>query len=256
MKKSLLFIGVLACALTINAQETTVSNPVPGSAQTTTNPPGANVPILGSISPVLGTLAGDAKHFFEINADLFTNNMVGVEVFGLYAPEGKTATHIVTLKSGQKTSVTSSSPTMGGGFDIQLPLSNFQSTNSDASALLSQSYVGFGIFYDGQNLNDVTASFGIGNNFNIPILGLVHGFVEAGPGKNLGSGAVIGTSFVGAKYRVPLEKFWPSFGQNGIIVTVGGAYGTITDIHGPVYSAGGSVIIPLSNLGDWFKKAL
>jgi hypothetical protein len=250
--KIAVFLSMLSIGLLANAQTVTVTNGAPGSVLASTNPPGSNIPIIGSLSPATGQLVNDAVNFFTVNADLFTNNMIGVEVFGLYAPQGKATSGKATV-AGVKQHVTSYSSEIGGGFDVQIPLSNFSSTNSDPSALLSESYVGFGVFDFGGDFYDVNATFGIGNNFNVPIIGTVYGFVEAGPGKNLSSGSsVIGTSFAGAKYRIPLEKFWS--GGTNVIVTVGGAYGTITDIHGSIYSIGGSVIFPLSKLGDLFSK--
>ena len=204
-------------------------------AQTATNlPPVTNsiAKVVAAVSPTAGQVVQDGANFFAANADLFTNNVIGFEAFGIYSKQTHKA---------------------GGGFDVQIPLSNFQPDGANPSAILSQTFVGFGVYDFGNSFYDGTrTSFGIGNNFNIPIIGETYGFVETGVGRNFSTSQTVGTAFVGARYPIPLYKIWPS--ATNFVWTVGGAYGDITDQSAQVYLAGTSIIMPLEPIQNWFIK--
>lgn len=192
------------------------------TTQAQTNAANEVTKTIAAVSPTGAAVASDAYSFFAANADLYTNNVIGFEGFGCYSP---------SLHKG------------GGGFDVQIPLSNFQPDGANPSAVLSQAFVGFTIYGFNGSFYDGTANFGIGNNFNVPVLGTVYGFVETGPGRNFSTGQTVGTAFVGFKYPIPLYKVWPS--ATNLVWTVGGAYGDITDQSGQIDVIGTSVVMPL-----------
>jgi len=226
--KMFLIIGVAALLATVtHAQNLAVSDP-PASPLSN-----SIAKIVGAVSPTGGQLAQDVANFGAANANLYTNNVAGLEMFGLHS---------------------SGTGKWGGGFTAEIPLSNFQPDGSNPSAILSQSFVGFSLYGYGGNLYDGTANFGIGNNFNLPVVGTVYGFFEAGPGRNFNTGQTVGTAFIGAKYPVPLYKVWPA--AKSIVWTIGYAHGDITDQAGQIDAFGTSVIFPLEPIQKFLVSAL
>ena len=198
------------------------------SAQAQTNAPNEVTKTIAAVSPTGAAVVSDAYNFFAASADLYTNNVIAFEAFGLHS---------------------SGTQKYGGGFDVQIPLSNFQPDGSNPSAVLSQSFIGFSLYGFGGNFYDGTANFGIGNNFNVPVVGEVYGFFEAGPGRNLSTGQTIGTAFAGVKYPIPLYKVWPS--TKNIVWTIGYAHGDITDQSGQIDAIGTEVVMPLEPIQNF-----
>ena len=198
------------------------------SASAQTNAPNEVTKTIAAVSPTGAAVVSDAYNFFAANADLYTNNVIAFEAFGLHS---------------------SGTQKYGGGFDVQIPLSNFQPDGSNPSAVLSQSFIGFSLYGFGGNFYDGTANFGIGNNFNVPVVGEVYGFFEAGPGRNLSTGQTIGTAFAGVKYPIPLYKVWPS--TKNIVWTIGYAHGDITDQSGQIDAIGTEVVMPLEPIQNF-----
>ena len=146
----------------------------------------------------LTTLGGDVKTFFTDNTNLFNQGTAAFEI----GP-------VVNLKNYR----------VGADFDVQFPIAQ-------------QASVGFDVLYYNGQIYDGTFNTTLGMTWQVPLIGPVYTYVQAGVGTDLQSrSTVINEEWAGARAKWQLKS--GLFGAKDVLnVTANAAAGHISNESG------------------------
>lgn len=200
----LTLVGLLCCASAVKAQQSTISDPVAGATEASTTDTNSGWTLLGLFQGNVGSnLLATLKTGVGDIENAPTNPIITIEAGALY---------------GERTHA------MGGFLNVYVPIGG---TNSLFGA-------GIGLAYFQHDLYDTTVNGRIGDTIPLPIVHWpLYVYGEAGGGYNFATGRAIAQAFTGALFKIPLSK--------KVTITLGAAYGTISDYDGQVLAAGGSL---------------